>query len=131
MSDIEEKLKTLENIIIRYNIADEIIFILLTSNERGNITRDDQVKVGGMVHGLNDEILSNLYDRILESGRMPGLYQPIQPNDYFAFIQRLGTLLIEATIQANEADIALRKAIGLNSVIGIWGKKEWCPSGQW
>ena len=130
MSEIEEKLNNLEDIIRRFNEADEIIFMLLTVNERGKTTSDDLAKVGNIVQKLNDESLSKIYGRILEGSKVSGLYQPIHPNDYFSFIQRLGALLIEATIQANKADIALRKALALDSLTGIWGSEEWRPSGQ-
>ena len=130
MSEIEEKLNNLEEIIRRFNEADEIIFMLLTVNERGRTTGDDLAKVGNIVRKLNDESLSKIYSKIFEGSKVSGLYQPIHPQDYFSFIERLGALLIEATIQANNADIALRKALALDSLTGIWGSKEWCPSGQ-
>ena len=130
MSDVEEKLSTFENCIRRFNKVDEIIFMLLTINERGKTTCEDLVKVGGIVQELNDESLSSLYNRILEGVKVSGLYQPIHQNDYFGFLQHLGTLLNEVIIQANEADIALRSVLGLQSGSGLWGSKGWRPSGQ-
>jgi hypothetical protein len=86
--------------------------------------------VGNIVQKLNDESLSKIYGKILEGSKLSGLYQPIHPKDYFSFIERLGALLVESTIQANKADIALRKTLALDSLTGIWGNKEWRPSGQ-
>ena len=130
MSEVEEKLSNFENCIRRFNKVDEIIFMLLTINERGKTTCDDLVKVGGIVQELNDESLSSLYNRILEGVRTSGLYQPIHPNGFFSFLQRLGTLLNEVIIQTNEADIALRGVLGLQSGSGLWGGIGWRPSGQ-
>ena len=130
MSDVEEKLNTFENCIRRFNKIDEIIFMLLITNEHGKTTCDDLVKVGVIVQELNDESLSSLYNRILEGVMTSHLYQPIHPNDYIGFLQHLGTLLNEAIIQSNEADIALRGVLGLQSGSGLWGGKGWRPSGQ-
>jgi hypothetical protein len=125
-----KKLGEFENCISRFNKADEIIFTLLISNERGMPNCNDLVKVGGNVHELHDEVLLRLYNRILQEMGSSSLYPKFHPNDYFAFIQRLGMLLNEAIIQANEADIALREVIGLQSDSGLLGGKGWCPSGQ-
>jgi hypothetical protein len=130
MSDVEEKLNSFENCIRRFNKIDEIIFMLLITNEHSKTTGGDLVKVGVIVQELNDIRLSSLYNRILELEKMPHLYQSTRPNDYIGFLQHLGMLLNEAIIQANEADIALRGALGLQSRSGLWGGKGWRPSGQ-
>jgi hypothetical protein len=130
MLEVEEKLAALENCVRRFNKIDEIIFMLLTTNEHGKATYDDLVKVGHIVQELNDESLSNTYNRTLESMKVTGLFQLIHPNGFFGFLQRLGTLLNEVIVQTNEADIALRNVLGLQSGSGLWGSKGWCPSGQ-
>lgn len=99
-------------------------------NELGKMACNDLVKVGSIVKELNDESLSIQYNRILEGVRTSGLYQPIYPNDFFSFLQRLSTLLNEVIIQANEADIALRGVLRLQSGSGLWGGIGWRPSGQ-
>jgi hypothetical protein len=81
--------------------------------------------VESMIKDLGDEPLTNLYNKIF-SVFLSGIpHQQIMPNDYFSFLQRLGTLLDEATAQANEAHIALREAIGPDSVIGGWEGRDY------
>ncbi len=85
------------------------------------------VQAEGTVKDFNDGLLTNLYTELFKSSRNPSPYQQIYPDDYFAFLQRLQRLIDEAAGKANEADIELREAIGLQSVIGIWGGKGWHP----
>jgi hypothetical protein len=130
MLEVENKLSEFENCIRRFNKADEIIFTLLTANARDTPSCNDLVKVEGNVQELHDESLLSLYNRILENLGTYSPYSQISQNHYFAFLQRLGMLLNEAITQANEADIALREAIGLQSDSGLWGGRDWRPSGQ-
>jgi hypothetical protein len=129
MRDIEEKLAELENSIRLFNNANEILFLLLTTDERGQTMYNSLIKIESRVKELNDGLLLNLYNQIFDSFRTSNPYQQIRPDDYFAFLRRLGVLLNEATIQANKVDIALRRAVGLQSVIGIWGGEDLCPAG--
>jgi hypothetical protein len=128
MADKEAKLDYLENSIRLCNKAFEILFFLLTAEERGQTLYNSLTKLEGIVKDLNDECLLNLYHELFKSWRISTPYQQIHPDDYFAFLQRLGTLINEAAAKANEADIALREVIGLQSVIGIWGGRGWRPN---
>ena len=127
MPEIEAKLDYLENSIRLSNKALEILFFLLTAEERGQTLYNSLTKVESIVEDLNDEPLLNLYREIFRSYRISASYQQIHPDDYFAFLQRLSTLINEAAAKANEADIALREVIGLQSVMGIWGGRGWRP----
>ena len=102
----------------------------MTTDERGQTIYESLKKLEPLVWDLKDERLTNLYNKVF-SVFLNGIpHQQIRPEDYFAFVQRLGSLPNETTIQANEADIALREIIGLQSVIGIWGGREWRPLEQ-
>ena len=128
MADIEAKLDYLENSLRLSNKALEILFFLLTAEERGQTLCNSLTKVESFVRDLNDEPLLNLYHELFRSYRIPALHQQIHPDDYFAFLQRLSTIIDEAASKANEADIALREIIGLQSVIGVWGGRGWRPN---
>jgi hypothetical protein len=131
MKYIEAKLDALENSMRRSNKAFYILFFLITTDERRQTIYESLKKSEDLVKELNDEHLLNLYDKLFSGVRTPNPnYQHFHPDDYFSFLQRLGTLVNEISIQANEANIALREAIGLQSVIGIWGGRGWQPSRQ-
>lgn len=127
---LEAKLEKVEHSVRQLSKAFNILFFLITADERGQKIYESLKKVGGMVKDLNDEHLINLYNKLFE-GFLSGIpHQQIRPDDYFAFLKRLGTLVNETSVQANEANIALREAIGLQSVIGIWEGRGWHPSEQ-
>jgi hypothetical protein len=128
MADTEAKLDYLENSIRLSNKAFEILFFLLTAEERGQMLYNSLTQIEGIVKDLNDEHLLTLYQELFKSSRISNPYQLIHPDDYFAFLQRISTLINEAAAKANEADIALREVIGLQSVIGIWGGRGWRPN---
>jgi hypothetical protein len=127
MADTEAKLDYLENSIRLSNKAFEILFFLLTAEERGQMLYNSLTQIEGIVKHLADEHLLKLYHDLFKNSRNPNPHQPIHPDDYFAFLQRINNLISEAAAKANEADIALREKIGLQSVIGIWGGRGWHP----
>jgi hypothetical protein len=128
MADTEAKLDYLETSIRLSAKAFEIIFFLMTTEERGQTLYNSLIKVESTVKDLNDTFLLNLYHGLFNNLHIGTPYQQIHPDDYFAFLQRLNTLITEAAAKANEADIALRETIGLQSVTGIWGGRGWRPS---
>jgi hypothetical protein len=123
----ESKLDKLEASVRLLKNASAILFLLITSDQRGQTIYDSLNKVDKLVMELNDRPLLDLYNRLLGVFLSGTPHQQITPDDYFAFIQRLGTLLNQAAVQANEADIAIREAIGFQSVIGVWGGRDWLP----
>jgi hypothetical protein len=130
MKEAEMKLDKLEDNIRKLRKEFDILLLIMTKDERGQTIYETLKKVGPLVWELKDEHLINLYNKIF-AGFLSGIpHQQINPDDYFAFIQRLGSLPDETIAQVNEADIALREIIGLQSVIGIWGGREWRPVGQ-
>lgn len=130
MAYLEAKLVELENGVRLLKNASAILFIIVTTDERGQTIYHSLKKVEAMVEDLNDKRLTNLYRKLFEGFLTGTPHQQIRPDDYFAFLQRLGTLLNDVTAQANEADLALREAIGKKSAIVTWGGKDYLPYGQ-
>ena len=127
MMEKEGKLDELKDSFRQLKKAFDILFFLITTGERGQTIYDSLKKVGPLVRDLNDERLTNLYNKLFAVFLTRFPHQQIDPDDYVAFLQRLGSLTNEASVLANKADIALREIIGLQSVIGIWGGMEWLP----
>jgi hypothetical protein len=123
----ETKLDKLEASVRLLKNASAILFMLITSDQRGQTIYGSLNKVDKLVRDLNDQPLLDLYNKLLGVFLSGTPHQQITPDDYFAFIRRLGTLLNKAAVQANEADIAIREAMGLQSVIGVWGGRDWLP----
>ena len=123
----ESKLDKLEASVRLLKNASAILFLLITSDQRGQTIYGSLNKVDKLVRDLNDQPLLDLYNKLLGVFLSGTPHQQITPDDYFAFIRRLGTLLNKAAVQANEADIAIREAMGLQSVIGVWGGRDWLP----
>ncbi len=78
-----------------------------------------------MVKDLEDEILMNPYSKIFAVFLSGIPHQQISPDDYFPFLQRIGTLLDEGTAATNETHISIRESLGNESVIGNWGGRDW------
>jgi hypothetical protein len=97
-----------------------ILFSIVTADESGQTIYKSLKKAESMVKDLDDELLINRYNKIFSVFLSGVPHQQIAPDDYFAFLERLGTLLEEATAQSNGASIALRKAMGPESLIGKW-----------
>ena len=124
----ETKLDKLEGSVRLLKNVSAILFILVTSDQRGQTIYDSLVKVENLVRDLKVASLLKQYDKLFAVFLSGTPHQQILPDDYFAFLETLGNLLNQAAVQANEADIAMREAIGLQSVIGLWGGREWIPS---
>ena len=130
MIEAEAKLDELEDSLRQLRKVFNILIFLITTDQRGQTLYASLKKVESLVRDINDERLMDLYYQIFAVFLTGIPHQQIRPDDYFAFLQRLGSLPDETTVQANEADIALREIIGLQSVIGIWGSREWRPQSQ-
>ena len=130
MIEAEAKLDELEDSLRQLRKVFNILIFLMTTDQRGQTLYASLKKVESLVRDINDERLMDLYYQIFAVFLTGIPHQQIRPDDYFAFLQRLGSLPDETTVQANEADIALREIIGLQSVIGIWGSREWRPQSQ-
>jgi len=131
MPEIEEKLIVFEKCFKRFMKTDEIIFMLLTTHEDNRVNEEYLALMEIKVNELNDEILFNLFKKVQEEVRVLGLYQPFQTGSYYGFLQRLGAILNEATVQAENADIALREVIGLglpNSSLNTRNKNDSQPT---
>ena len=131
MAEAKEALYRLEDAFRRYDKLAEVIIVLMTTDERKVTLYDSLVAIEEHMGTLNDARLRSLYDRLVEGRRtfMPQ-YEQILQADYKAFIQRLNTLAIEAAVEANEADVALKAALNLDASTGIWGPKGWRPPQQ-
>ena len=93
--------------------ASEILFIVATAGERSQMIYDSLRKTKGMVREIDDQALTKLYNNIFGVFLSGVPQQQIQPDDYYAFLERLGVLLDEAEAKANEADGALREMLEL------------------
>jgi hypothetical protein len=128
MAEVESKLDILDNSIRQLIKAFNLLFFLITTDERGQTMYESLKKVEAMVRDLKDERLINLYQNLFK-GFLTGIpHQQIRPDDYLSFLKRLGTLANEVSVQANEANIGLREATGLKLVIDIWGGRGRRPS---
>jgi hypothetical protein len=132
MADLESKLDAFECCMRQFDKAFEIVFSLITAEYEGQTSYNTLREMGGIVTELNNDHLTKLYNKLFEEAPTPDYkYQQIHPEDYFAFLTHLHTILKQQAIQANQADIALRATIGLQSVIGIWGGTNWHPAGKY
>lgn len=128
MAEVEAKLDILDKNVRQLNQAFNILFFLLTTDERGQTLFESLKKVDVMVKDLNDKHLTALYDNLFTVFLSGVPHQQVIPDDYMSFLKRLWALVNEATSQANAANISLREATGLKSVIDVWGRKSWHPS---
>jgi len=116
-----EKLATSQRVMKN---ASAILFKLVTSDENNQPIHESLKKTEGMVKELDDEILMKTYKKIFPVSLSGAPQRQIAIDDYFAFLERLGTLLEDATYRANEAYVSIREAIGYDSVIGTWDGKK-------
>ena len=100
------------NIKIMKNVS-AILFVFATAGERGQMVYESLKKVKGIVKDVDDKSLTTLYNNIFEVFISGVPHQQISPDDYFAFLERLGALLEEAAAQAGEADASLREMLEL------------------
>jgi len=104
--------------------ASAILFIIVNSDEQGQTIYQSLRKVEGLVNNLDDELLVNLYNKIFSVFLAGVPHQQIVVSDYFAFLQRLGTILDISTDQANKAHAVVREAISADSVLGKWRGRD-------
>jgi hypothetical protein len=129
MSDLESRLDALECCLRQFNKGFEIVFSLVSTEYEGRTPYNTLREMEDSVKELDDDRLMKLYNKLFEEVRAPvHAYRQIRPDDYFAFLTHLHSFLKERSVRANEADIALRETIGLQSVIGIWGGTNWQPA---
>jgi hypothetical protein len=123
----ETALDRLESSVRLFKNTSAILFNLISSDQRGQTIYDSLIKAEKVIKETRDQRLLDQYNRLLGVFLSGTPHQQISPDDYFAFIERLGILLNEAAVQANKADVDIREAMGLQSVIGVWGGKDWLP----
>jgi hypothetical protein len=124
----EGKLDKLESSLRLFKNTSAILQMIVTSDLRGQTIYDSLTRAESFVRDANDERLLNDYNKLMGVFLSGTPHQQISPDDYFAFLKRLGILLDEAAVRANEADIAIRETVGLQSVVGVWGGRGWFPS---
>jgi hypothetical protein len=93
--------------------ASAILFAVATASERGQMIYESLKKAAGLVKDIDDKALTALYNKVFRVFLSGVPQQQIRPDDYFAFLERLGGVLNEAAAQANEADTALREVLEL------------------
>jgi hypothetical protein len=116
-----EKLATSQRVLKN---ASAILYRIVTSDERNQPIHESLKKAEGIVKELDDELLTKLYKNIFPASLSGSPQRQIAIDGYFAFLERLGTLLEDATSHANEAYIAIREAIGYESIIGAWDGRK-------
>lgn len=128
MADVKQIIRELEMAIWRYDKITDTLLYLTTVDERQSTLFDTLVLIKDSIDILNDERLSSLYQRLVESKHVAiPKYGQVLKTDHGAFMLRLVDLVDEAAIEINESDIALKAALGLDASKGIWGPKGWHP----
>jgi hypothetical protein len=113
MAYLQTKLDTLTGNLKALKNVSVILFVFATAAEQGQMIYESLKKVKGMVKDIDDQILTDLYNKIFGAFLSGIPHQQIRTDDYFAFLQRLGPLLDEDTAKANETDAALREMLEL------------------
>ena len=113
MTYFEMKLNTLTSSLKVLKNASAILFIVATAGEGGQMIYESLRKAEGLVRAIDDGMLSNLYNKVFGVFLSGVPQQQISPDDYYAFLQRLGTLLDEANTQAHEVQFALREELDI------------------
>lgn len=119
MAYIEMKLDKLASSLRVMKNASAILYII-TPNLQNRTIRESIKVIEPMVRELDDKRILDLYDKIYSVFHSGVPHQQINPDDYFAFVERLGILLEEATSQADIAMLAVQKSITSESIIGKW-----------
>ncbi|MDP2932004.1 MAG: hypothetical protein Q8O05_05850 [Chloroflexota bacterium] len=128
MADVKQIITRLEDAVKRLDRLAEVLFYITTIDERRSTLYDTLKLVEHQVVTLNDGVIHSLYERVLKTRDtyLPR-YEQILQTDHNAFLKRLSELWSESAIESNEADIALKEALGLNASNGLWGPKGWHP----
>ena len=113
MAYLQTKLDTLTGNLKALKNVSVILFVFATATEQGQMIYESLKKVKGMVKDIDDQILTDLYNKIFGAFLSGIPHQQIRPDYYFAFLQRLGPLLDEDIAKANETDAALREMLEL------------------
>jgi len=117
---IQTELDELADNLRKLTNASAILFIIVNSDEQGQTIYQSLKKVEGMVNDLDDEQLVKLYNKIFSVFLAGVPHQQIVVSDYFAFLERLGTILDISTDRANKAHAMVREAVKSESVISKW-----------
>ena len=111
MTYYEMKFNTLASSLKVLKNAAAILFNVATASEQGQMIYESLRKAEGLVRDIDDRRLSDLYKTVFGVFLSGVPQQQMIPDDYFAFLQRLGTLIEEASALANEAQLALREEL--------------------
>ncbi len=119
-------LLSMEEAIKQYDGIVQILVFLNELGERGPRFHESLAGIVGHVADLKNEKLNVLFGELLNG------YQEFDSQDkielearYAAFLKRLGRLGDAAAMQANEADIELKRILGLGASFGIYGPPFW------
>jgi hypothetical protein len=124
-----QALSVLEGAIRNLDQLAGILLHLTTADEQGLSLYQALVNLEETVHAVKDSRLTALYQRLVEGHRnfMPQ-YKKVIEADYQAFMAQIVKLWTTAQVNANEADIEIRKRLGGDASNGIWGPSGWKPS---
>ncbi len=102
MLDSEVQLKYSENDQILRNKVTEILLVLSVAEKQGQNLYNPLKQIEGIMNGLQDENLSYLYQRLLNSFQTSVTDQQNWADEYFAFILLLCNLLNETRMKLNQ-----------------------------
>lgn len=105
MLDSELQLKCSENDQTLHKKLTEILLVLTSAEKEGQNLYGSLKQIGGVLHDLQDDNLSFLYERLLSGSQTESKRQQVWDDEYFAFVLLLCNLLYETRIKVNKDDL--------------------------
>ena len=88
-----------------YNNVTEILLVLSNAEKQGQNLYLPLKQIGSILNDLQDENLSYLYERLLNSFQTESKLQQERDDEYFAFVLLLCNLLYETRTNVNKDDL--------------------------
>ncbi len=109
-----------------YDNLVQISVFLNSMGERGPEFYEALVEIEGNVSDVKDQNLDALYQSLVATPRdLESRDKVVREAEYATVIKELGRLGDAAAMQANEADIEVKRSIGLDGNMGIYGPPFW------
>jgi len=105
MLDTEMQSECSENGQILHKKATEILLTLTSAEKQGQNLYLPLKQIGSILNDLQDENLSYLYERLLNSFQTESKLQQERDDEYFAFVLLLCNLLYETRTNVNKDDL--------------------------
>ncbi len=131
MPEAKIPLANMEKAVQRFDQILTVMVVLFAMNAGGKSAYDGLASVENTINAVNDPQLSSLYKKTLEAFKDEHPHKEyLQNEEYKQFMGRLNSMMIQSAVHVNEADIALREAVGADATEGMWGPKGWRPDGK-